>query len=113
VAVWRACRSAAATGSSPDPGSPAGVAIGYRRYEAVDGRVAPPSAAAADRARRRAVLDPVRPYAKWLNFYASDYGGLGVVMAIFFWVAFSSAVIVVAASLAPAFAHRRSIRAPG
>jgi uncharacterized BrkB/YihY/UPF0761 family membrane protein len=49
---------------------------------------------------------------KWLNFYASDYGGLGVVMAIFFWIAFSSAVIVMAASLAPALAHRRSIRAP-
>jgi hypothetical protein len=47
---------------------------------------------------------------KWLNFYASDYGGLGVVMAIFFWVAFSSAVVVIAASLAPALAQRRDVR---
>jgi uncharacterized BrkB/YihY/UPF0761 family membrane protein len=50
---------------------------------------------------------------KWLNFYARDYGGLGVVMAIFFWIAFSSAVIVMAASLAPALARRRDIRADG
>jgi membrane protein len=46
---------------------------------------------------------------RWLNFYASDYGGLGVVMAIFFWVAFSSAVTVMAASLAPALAERRQL----
>ncbi|TML53035.1 MAG: hypothetical protein E6G15_09810 [Actinobacteria bacterium] len=46
----------------------------------------------------------------WVNFYARDYGGLGVVMAIFFWIALSSAVIVWAASLAPALAQRRSLR---
>jgi len=34
-------------------------------------------------------------------------------VAIFFWVAFSSAVIVMAASLAPALAQRRSVRADG
>jgi uncharacterized BrkB/YihY/UPF0761 family membrane protein len=46
----------------------------------------------------------------WLNFYARDYGGLGVVMAIFFWIALSSAVIVWCASLAPALSERRSLR---
>jgi len=45
----------------------------------------------------------------WVNFYARDYGGFGVVMAIFFWIAFSSAVIVAAASLAPALAERRNL----
>jgi uncharacterized BrkB/YihY/UPF0761 family membrane protein len=45
----------------------------------------------------------------WINFYARDYGGFGVVMAIFFWIAFSSAVIVWAASLAPALAERREL----
>jgi len=47
----------------------------------------------------------------WINFYARDYGGLGVVMAIYFWILLSSAVIVVAASLAPALAERRDLRA--
>jgi uncharacterized BrkB/YihY/UPF0761 family membrane protein len=46
----------------------------------------------------------------WVNLYARDYGGFGVVMAIFFWIAFSSAVIVVAAALSPALAERRAVR---
>jgi membrane protein len=44
----------------------------------------------------------------WVNLYAKDYGGLGVVLAIYFWIAFYSFVIVGAASLAPALAQRRS-----
>jgi membrane protein len=47
----------------------------------------------------------------WVDLYARDYGGLGVVLAIYFWIAFSSAVIVWAASLSPALAERRSVRA--
>jgi len=47
----------------------------------------------------------------WINFYARDYGGFGVVMAIFFWIAFSSFVIVASASLAPALADRRELSA--
>jgi membrane protein len=43
----------------------------------------------------------------WINLYATDYGGLGVVLAIYFWIAFYSFVIVGAASLAPALAQRR------
>jgi len=47
----------------------------------------------------------------WVDLYARDYGGLGVVLALYFWIAFSSAVIVGAASLSPALAERRSVRA--
>jgi membrane protein len=43
----------------------------------------------------------------WINLYAGDYGGLGVVLAIYFWIAFYSFVIVGVASLAPALAQRR------
>ncbi len=43
----------------------------------------------------------------WIDLYARDYGGLGVVLALYFWIAFSSAVIVWAASLSPALAYRR------
>jgi membrane protein len=46
----------------------------------------------------------------WVNLYASDYGGLGVVLAIYFWIAFSSAVIVGAASLSPLLAERRNLQ---
>jgi len=46
----------------------------------------------------------------WVDLYARDYGGLGVVLAIYFWIAFSSAVIVWAASLSPALAERRERR---
>lgn len=49
----------------------------------------------------------------WVDLYARDYGGFGVVLAIYFWIAFSSAVIVGAASLSPALATRRSLRAEG
>jgi len=44
----------------------------------------------------------------WVDLYARDYGGFGVVLALYFWIAFSSAVIVWAAALAPALAQRRA-----
>jgi membrane protein len=46
---------------------------------------------------------------RWVDLYARDYGGFGVVMAIFFWIGFSSALIVAAASLSPALAERRDL----
>jgi len=46
----------------------------------------------------------------WIDLYARDYGGLGVVLAIYFWIAFSSAAIVWAAALSPALAARRELR---
>jgi uncharacterized BrkB/YihY/UPF0761 family membrane protein len=49
----------------------------------------------------------------WVDLYARDYGGFGVVLAIYFWIAFSSAVIVWAASLSPVVAERRNLRRIG
>jgi membrane protein len=46
----------------------------------------------------------------WINLYAKDYGGFGVVLAIYFWLAFSSAVIVWAASLSPPLSERRALK---
>jgi membrane protein len=46
---------------------------------------------------------------RWIDFYARDYGGFGVVMAVFFWIGFGSTIIVIAASLSPALAARRTI----
>src|SRR5947207_479819 len=46
----------------------------------------------------------------WVDLYARDYGGLGVVLAIYFWLPFSSAIIAWAASLSPALADRRNLR---
>jgi membrane protein len=48
----------------------------------------------------------------WIDLYARDYGGLGVVLAIYFWIALSSAVIVWAGSLSPALADRRNLQRP-
>jgi membrane protein len=45
----------------------------------------------------------------WVDLYARDYGGLGVVLAIYFWIAFSSELIVGTASLSPALADRRKL----
>jgi uncharacterized BrkB/YihY/UPF0761 family membrane protein len=45
----------------------------------------------------------------WVDLYARDYGGFGVVLAIYFWIAFSSALIVGTASLSPALAERRNL----
>jgi uncharacterized BrkB/YihY/UPF0761 family membrane protein len=45
----------------------------------------------------------------WVDLYARDYGGFGIVLAIYFWLAFSSAIIVWAASLSPALADRRRL----
>jgi uncharacterized BrkB/YihY/UPF0761 family membrane protein len=46
--------------------------------------------------------------APWINWYfGTDYGGLGIVMALFFWLGLSASVIVLAASLSPVLAGRR------
>jgi membrane protein len=49
----------------------------------------------------------------WVDLYARDYGGFGVVMALFFWIAFASTIIVVAASISPSLAERRTLRRAG
>ena len=47
----------------------------------------------------------------WIDLYARDYGGFGVVLAIYFWLLFASGTIVWAAALSPALAERRRHRA--
>lgn len=47
----------------------------------------------------------------WVDLYAKDYGGLGVILAIYFWITLASGSIVWAASLSPALAERREVRA--
>ena len=46
----------------------------------------------------------------WVDLYARDYGGLGVILAIYFWIAIASGAIVWAASLSPPLAARRAVR---
>jgi membrane protein len=46
----------------------------------------------------------------WVDLYARDYGGLGVFLALYFWIALSSGLVVWAASLSPALAERREVR---
>jgi uncharacterized BrkB/YihY/UPF0761 family membrane protein len=48
----------------------------------------------------------------WINLYSTDYGVFGVVIAFFFWIGFSSAIIVLALSLGPALVGRKTIRHP-
>ena len=43
----------------------------------------------------------------WLNWYSKTYGALGIVLAIFFWLVIYATVLVLAAALSPALAHRR------
>ena len=46
----------------------------------------------------------------WLEWYGKYYGGLGIVMALFFWVTIVATILVLAAALSPALAHRRDLR---
>ena len=45
----------------------------------------------------------------WIDLYATDFAGLGVMMALFFWLGLSSTVIVLTASLSPVLAERRDL----
>jgi membrane protein len=46
----------------------------------------------------------------WLEWYSRTYGALGIVMAIFFWIIAATTILVLAAALSPALAHRRDLR---
>ena len=46
----------------------------------------------------------------WLNWYSKTYGALGIVMAIVFWLIILATIMVLAAALSPALAHRRDLR---
>jgi uncharacterized BrkB/YihY/UPF0761 family membrane protein len=45
----------------------------------------------------------------WLEWYSTYYGGLGIVMALFFWLMLGATVVIVAAALSPALAARRDL----
>jgi heme exporter protein D len=47
--------------------------------------------------------------ATWVDFYARDYGGFGVVMALFFWIGIAASIIVLVTSLSPGLAARRDL----
>jgi membrane protein len=46
---------------------------------------------------------------RWLTSYSTTYGSFGIVMAIVFWIILLTTVMVLAAALSPALAHRRSL----
>jgi uncharacterized BrkB/YihY/UPF0761 family membrane protein len=46
----------------------------------------------------------------WIDFYAKDYGGFGVVMAIFFWFGLGTFLVVATACLGRVLVERRALR---
>jgi len=46
----------------------------------------------------------------WVNLYARDYGGFGVVMAIFFWFGIGTFLVVATACCGRVLAERRELR---
>jgi uncharacterized BrkB/YihY/UPF0761 family membrane protein len=50
-------------------------------------------------------------FTNWLNWYSKYYGGLGIVMAIFFWLVLATTLLIIASALSPAYAVRRARRA--
>lgn len=46
---------------------------------------------------------------RWLKWYSTTYGSLGIVMAIVFWLILFTTVMLLAAALSPALAHRRDL----
>ena len=49
----------------------------------------------------------------WLEWYSKTYGALGIVMAMIFWIIVAATILVLAAALSPALAHRRDLRRGG
>jgi membrane protein len=45
----------------------------------------------------------------WLNWYSTTYGAFGIVIALFFWIILIGTIMILAAALSPAFAHRRNL----
>ena len=48
----------------------------------------------------------------YLTTYATTYGALGIIMALFFWIILAATILVLAAALSPALAHRRDLLQP-
>ncbi len=47
----------------------------------------------------------------WLNWYSTTYGAFGIVIALFFWIILIGTILILAAALSPALAHRRDLLA--
>ena len=47
--------------------------------------------------------------AHWLSWYSTTYGAFGIVIALFFWIILEGTVMILAAALSPALAHRRDL----
>ena len=45
----------------------------------------------------------------WLNWYSTTYGAFGIVIALFFWIILFGTILILAAALSPALAHRRDL----
>ena len=45
----------------------------------------------------------------WLNWYSTTYGAFGIVIALFFWIILLGTILILAAALSPALAHRRDL----
>jgi membrane protein len=45
----------------------------------------------------------------WLNWYSTTYGAFGIVIALFFWIILIGTIMILAAALSPALAHRRTL----
>jgi membrane protein len=50
-------------------------------------------------------------FTHWLNWYSTTYGAFGIIIALFFWIILEGTLLVLAAALSPALAHRRDLRA--
>ncbi len=46
----------------------------------------------------------------WLEWYSKTYGAIGIVLALFFWIVIFATIMILAAALSPALAHRRNLR---
>ncbi len=49
-------------------------------------------------------------FTNWLNWYSKYYGGIGIVMAIFFWLVLGTTLLIITSALSPAYAVRRARR---
>jgi len=47
--------------------------------------------------------------ARWLTWYSTNYGGFGIVLAIFSWLVLFATLVVVGAALSPPLAARRDL----
>jgi len=47
--------------------------------------------------------------ARWLTWYSTNYGGFGIVLAIFSWLVLFGTLVVVGAALSPPLAERREL----